>query len=196
MQPTDEMIEAGRMALVDATGHGYGPELVRAVYDAMRGAETPVAIPGSQPANSTAPAKEMTMGTVEDVVIGCLRGIIPPEKHDPWAEKLLAKAIATALREAGLVREWEPIETAPKDGLPLIGCGDGVRFMMKWLGNASTIATSVQAAFGGPTHADLYEAGWYAYGFASVAFDRSAERVLVEPTHWIPLPPLPEGTEK
>ena len=36
MQPTDEMIEAGRMALVDATGHGYGPELVRAVYDAMQ----------------------------------------------------------------------------------------------------------------------------------------------------------------
>jgi len=34
--PTDEMIEAGRMVLLDATGHGYGPELVRAVYDAMQ----------------------------------------------------------------------------------------------------------------------------------------------------------------
>jgi hypothetical protein len=45
MNPTDEMIEAGRMVLVDATGHGYGPDLVRAVYDAMRGAEAPAIVP-------------------------------------------------------------------------------------------------------------------------------------------------------
>ena len=45
MKPTDEMIEAGRMVLVDKTGHGYGPDLVRAVYDAMRGAEAPAIVP-------------------------------------------------------------------------------------------------------------------------------------------------------
>ena len=43
--PTDKMIEAGRMALVDATGHGYGPELVRAVYAAMQ-AVAPYRVPG------------------------------------------------------------------------------------------------------------------------------------------------------
>jgi len=45
MKPTDEQIEAGRMVLVDATGHGYRPELVRAVYDAMRGADAPDIVP-------------------------------------------------------------------------------------------------------------------------------------------------------
>jgi len=45
MQPTDEMIEAGRMVLVDTTGHGYGPELVRAVWEAMRDAEAPAIVP-------------------------------------------------------------------------------------------------------------------------------------------------------
>jgi len=44
-EPTDKQIEAGRMALVDATGHGYGPELARAVYDAMRGAEALAIVP-------------------------------------------------------------------------------------------------------------------------------------------------------
>jgi hypothetical protein len=42
MKPTNEMIEAGRMVLVDTTGHGYGPKLVRAVYDAMRGSEADI----------------------------------------------------------------------------------------------------------------------------------------------------------
>ena len=40
--PSDEMIEAGRMVLVDTTGHGYGPELVRAVWEAMRDAEADI----------------------------------------------------------------------------------------------------------------------------------------------------------
>lgn len=39
--PTEEMVEAGRMALVDATGHGYGPDLIRAVYAAMQAVAHP-----------------------------------------------------------------------------------------------------------------------------------------------------------
>ena len=40
MKPTPEMIEAGRMVIVDATGHGYSPELIEAIYSAMMPAST------------------------------------------------------------------------------------------------------------------------------------------------------------
>lgn len=40
-QPTPEMIEAGRMVLLDATGAGHRPGLIEAMYNAMREAEVP-----------------------------------------------------------------------------------------------------------------------------------------------------------
>lgn len=74
--------------------------------------------------------------------------------------------------------DWQPIETAPKDGTPIIGkCLTSV-FDCRWV-------SSDEAAYldGGPP--ESYEAGW---GPLDCPSD------LVYPTHWIPWPG-PSGEE-
>jgi hypothetical protein len=65
--------------------------------------------------------------------------------------------------------EWQPIESAPKDGawiLGLFGCF-GVRQMKWWDGGGS------------------YSYHWMAFG----------KMTPYNPTHWMPLPPAPETTQ-
>jgi hypothetical protein len=92
--PTDEQIEAGRMALVDATGHGYGPELVRAVYDAMRGAGAPAIVP------------DELVKAVERMIAVVNRDGIPDT--DMWrAAQLLHRTLALPRRTEDSIRADE-----------------------------------------------------------------------------------------
>jgi hypothetical protein len=89
--PTPEMIEAGRMALVDGTGHGHSPELVRAVYDAVSGHDvlagppSPVIVP-----DELVKAAEMARKLLLDGVSGHI--------DDGW--KYTAGSTANALKAA------------------------------------------------------------------------------------------------
>jgi hypothetical protein len=56
-----------------------------------------------------------TMPTVEGVIADALTKLSVWTEHD-----LRVKAIATALREAGMVDEWEDIETAPKNATKVL----------------------------------------------------------------------------
>lgn len=75
--------------------------------------------------------------------------------------------------------EWQPIETAPKDGT------DVLVMSAKWLMPVPAHFTSKEylvREYGNPNH---MEEGWYpSYGFY---FD--LPEVTIEPTHWMPPPP-------
>jgi hypothetical protein len=106
------------------------------------------------------------MGTVEDEIHAVLITRLPAgvQSYDH------AKAIAAALREAGMVREWEPIETAPKDGTDVL--------VFDPIGKEQFVA--------------FYDDGLWVF-----AKKKGGPRFAVKlPTRWMPLPPLPEGTEK
>ena len=62
--------------------------------------------------------------------------------------------------------QWEPIASAPKDGMPVLVWDDG----------AITIASWVE------DHDRLEGSGWYDHGIMDPP-----------PSHWMPLPPAPKG---
>lgn len=64
--------------------------------------------------------------------------------------------------------EWQPIETAPKDGTAIIGAWDSKIFENRWF-----------------IHPVIFENGiWIHY------WDQDEDHVLY-PTHWMPLPEPP-----
>jgi len=119
--PTDEQIEAGRMVLVDMTGHGYGPDLVRAVYDAMQ-----AVAPGPSPAETA-------------------------KNFGRWAYDQQSKALVAAyaeierLKAAG--RKLVDLTEALIDNDPDDLCADGgITVLMVWRKGAATALTQWKEA--------------------------------------------------
>lgn len=77
--------------------------------------------------------------------------------------KVAVPAIANlrAQRDAARAGQWQPIETAPKDGTHILGFDSGEAQIITW---------------------DNYDNSWMVY--PQLMFD-------VTPTHWQPLPPTP-----
>lgn len=67
--------------------------------------------------------------------------------------------------------EWQPIETAPTDGTPILAHFGGYSFPVRWIVS--------------PCHARLY--GWHVMPWEPVSFV-----MVVEPSHWMPLPDPPK----
>jgi hypothetical protein len=65
--------------------------------------------------------------------------------------------------------EWKPIESAPKDGTPILAFGEGIMLVMEWYGGLEM---------------------WQASNISGWEFDAELDR----PTHWQALPP-PPGSE-
>ena len=91
----------------------------------------------------------------------------------------LAHAIAAAVVPPGfvVVKDWQPIETAPKDGATVIvgrDMGDFgfIRGYARWEGEG-------------------HVAGWISCGFDPI----SSNLGLAHPTHWMPLPSAPKATK-
>jgi hypothetical protein len=61
--------------------------------------------------------------------------------------------------------EWHPIESAPKDGTEIVALVSGRPYCVSWT-----------------THGDQHAEAWWR--------DREGYG-LTEPTHWIPIPPIP-----
>ncbi len=83
----------------------------------------------------------------------------------------IADAVLTALREAGALAEWRPIEEAPRDGKTLI-----LLWGRYWSDSQGTFKTPLPGQFS--LSRNCWEAvmsGWFG----------------VRPTHWTPLPPAP-----
>lgn len=67
--------------------------------------------------------------------------------------------------------EWQPIETAPRDGTPILAWNGGV-FVVYWESDPGS---------------------WWVY---DPPCDERAVWNVKQPTHWMPLPPPPLGAEQ
>jgi hypothetical protein len=93
--------------------------------------------------------------------------------HFVYADTASAFRAWLARAEQAQVVGWQPISTAPKDGTKFLGYRNGV------------MATSYV------TPRDDCE--MWTFGATSAAFEHRPE---IRPTHWMPLPPPPEGEGK
>jgi hypothetical protein len=80
--------------------------------------------------------------------------------------------VVALLRVMMVTDEWQPIETAPKDGMPVLGYADG---------DMATVVWRMSATYG-------ERAGTWAL----VTSGSFAEDDRWWPTHWMPLPEAPE----
>jgi hypothetical protein len=118
-----------------------------------------------------------------DDVIDLVPGAVVNGKTDEvifW-EVFASKARAALSASLPLMDGWQPIKTAPKDGVPVLvygGC-EG------WSGRGMLCAA-------------YYFGHWRIYGIIngmpSSASKKSTQFFsAIEPTHWMPLPPAPKG---
>lgn len=80
---------------------------------------------------------------------------------------------------AGVVSEWQPIETAPKDGTRILATNGSRVFIAYWIENASVNPTE------GPEEPHWIEFECEDYWYSVHLFGSAA------PTHWMPLPAPP-----
>ncbi len=109
---------------------------------------------------------------------------LSPSSKAKWisrAERALA-AIASTPDSA-----WQPIETAPKDGMLIIGCelntyGKWRRYITHF---TATVPWSEQWLFDHDEETEYCPAGWFT--------DTSDDEIVTSchPTHWMPLPKPP-----
>jgi hypothetical protein len=86
-----------------------------------------------------------------------------------------ARAVLKALRDAGVLPQWRPIETAPKDGTHVLAFWPSIY--------DAENATQSESWFG-PRWSDLNaECVW------QTAYEYGDE---LTPTHWMPLPETPQ----
>ena len=79
---------------------------------------------------------------------------------------------------------WQLIETAQKDGVVKLGTADRCQFAMVWRRPAWFVELPMSSA---------HEKGaWVAQGYGVAAFTGHGLPNIVRPTHWKPLPDLPE----
>ena len=94
------------------------------------------------------------------------------------------EAIIQRCVDEALANEWQPIETAPKDGTEVLVYTD-----------VATVPVVHIARWedGRDGYPDSFEQGWWSYT------EHSVTQTLLEdwkqPTHWMPLPPAPTERE-
>ena len=80
---------------------------------------------------------------------------------------------------------WQPIETAPKDGTDILGCVAGFcPIVISWVDEIQHWSYFCEEMF---NHDDLSRYFWKVYCEKS----RSGQETF-EPTHWMPLPQAPQ----
>lgn len=83
--------------------------------------------------------------------------------------------------------EWQPIETAPKNGQWLLLCYQNQLGKWRWAIGSWETEILMDAEFG---HDEYAPAGWYESP-ESCPYENDA--FLIEPTHWMPLPGPPQN---
>jgi len=93
----------------------------------------------------------------------------------------------TRLRAELAARDWQPIETAPKDGTRIIICSNGMVFEGKVWKFYETEKNWIGEVI-------WWDSGWYmdqVEGWMVANCDEEYG-VLLEASHWMPLPPPPQ----
>jgi hypothetical protein len=93
---------------------------------------------------------------------------------------------------------WQPIETAPRDGTPILGACHQVVEKLCWSPGGATDYTQI----GDKWVRYVQAAGWAIHMNGGVAEDPPREpggatfyiEPVSPPTHWMPLPEPPAGT--
>jgi hypothetical protein len=98
--------------------------------------------------------------------------------------------LAFAIRQLLSATEWKPIETAPKDGTEILCWREDCDvFMARW-SCAVMFMTDSEIEESGMSDEDLHEMDWFYADFIH------GGRLDDAPTHWLPLPYIPDTAEK
>lgn len=101
-----------------------------------------------------------------------------------------------------LVTEWQPIETAPRDGTPFLAYSPEPLAPYSYDGDEGWDANVLMVRWSRPNN--LEGDRWITPHVRSEMFSGSEftgswseyENLRCQPTHWMPLPPVPEHTEE
>ena len=99
------------------------------------------------------------------------------ELTEKWNRRVALSVAQEAPPKAQPMSEWQPIETAPKDGVVVI--------LGRWMDEFGFVHG--YGHFEGRPSA--FVSGWITHGFDPVMSNLG----LASPTHWMPLPPPPEA---
>ena len=146
------------------------------------------AIDGAEAILRSADGVDVAANLVEmvDAAMVEMKNIHPPLRRSE-CERLIRAALESALRLALAAREWQPIETAPKDGRSMLlgypnGAGKWRTVRGQWFSDAEIAETWEEDG----------DEGWYE---TSVECEDLPNCWAIEPTHWMPLPAAaPKGT--
>lgn len=89
--------------------------------------------------------------------------------------------------------EWQPIETAPKDGTEIVAWRDDSGWFAAFFGSCENLCLSdgeIEAAINEVGEDSFFLETWWAFTQDGVQRLEGSER----PTHWMPLPTPPENT--
>ena len=102
--------------------------------------------------------------------------------HQYFKQTIKALPALTRLLEREKARQWQPIETAPKDGTRIIVCA--MKDVSAYLERENSKLGYWGRKVIGPFVFQVYWSGnyWQADGFA----------IALDPQHWMPLPEPPE----
>ena len=88
------------------------------------------------------------------------------------------------------VREWRPIESAPKFQ-PLLGWAKGVSFSMMWRSNPTALNAAIKKYLPGTPPLETSPAGWCVFAYGMYCRKPDGTWFFVEPSLWQELPPQP-----
>jgi hypothetical protein len=112
-----------------------------------------------------------------------------PEYPIPAAAQLEGQKHLAAC-DGGGVAQWQPIETAPRDGTEVLGFrGDAGVFVMRWIAPVDFLTERELADPHGEDRDWEEEPDWFYADFIQGGRLDGTEA----PTHWMPLPAAPAG---
>jgi hypothetical protein len=124
----------------------------------------------SSPVSGSAEVRDM-IGSIPELWGGAGHVTLPDAAFDAIA-RVVTKALDEARGHAQSSQQWQPIETAPKDGSQIIGLWKCNVYSLRW----TKYYEKWPHQDGGPT----FRGGW--------SVETWDQHMPCEPSHWMPMP--------
>lgn len=130
---------------------------------------------------------EEAKSLAKEIVLWCVDG---DTSREPNAQQM---AELSALIERHLANQWQPIETAPRDGTRiLVYVPDSENVLSVYWDAEFTFRYDEAKASVDEKYAGEHDGAWTDDAVESFAYE---EKASYSPTHWMPLPDPPKETK-